>query len=73
MTPTPHIRFVSRSKEEIVGVCVTAGGEQPVFNTTHTRVLQQWWSNKSVDAWIKDSPDGCPGAWRDVPFVEEQS
>jgi hypothetical protein len=58
MTPTPHLRFVTRIME-VSGVYF---GKQLIT----VKVLQQWWDATNTGSQIPDH-----GAWRDVPMEEE--
>ena len=69
MVPTNHLRFVEREQE-----C-----DQVYINTKGVitkrlqmvRVLQQWWEDCSCDVYVKGSPTGSPGCWKDVPLEQQ--
>lgn len=71
MTPTNHIRFIERrvQLDPFYKTVNTRGEIAPAFATQ--RVLQQWWHTTQVDVFLRSSPSGSPGEWRDVPVEVE--
>jgi hypothetical protein len=62
MTPTPHLRFVTRQETfEIIHDGYTSIGK-----VQQVKVLQQWWDATNTGSQIPDH-----GEWRDVPMEEE--
>ena len=71
MTPTAKLRFVERVEGfEQYDVKVTERhGTEVCYRPNKTRILQQWWEDRSTDVYY---PDGN-GLWRDVPLEQEQA
>jgi len=65
MNPTNRLRFVERF------VNMNTDPKTGISTGHSVKILQQWWSNKKFDIYVKDSPDNSPGEWRDVPLEAE--
>ena len=69
MVPTNYLRFVERDLG--IGDRHIDTNGNVIRTVKKVRMLQQWWEDRSCDVYLKGTPSGSPGVWKDVQVENE--